>query len=173
MYHLEFPRPEDGNGRSGDSPFNVEIRIQVRPLRGKTVGMSEARVSIRPVWERGPRVGRVLEQTAPQIFESLRSFLQASPEQRIEERLPFSHPVRVFPLRDGHEIGEPIHGMCEDISRTGIRFHVKEPLPTEEIYLNWSRINRVAPFALLAQVVRVRQVEGGFDVGATFNGPLL
>src|SRR5262249_30139563 len=82
IFQLDLPVADGGR------PIAVEVRVQVQPLIAKTAGMTEARVSIRPVWERGRRVARALEGIAPQLFDSVRSFLQATPEKRAEQRWP-------------------------------------------------------------------------------------
>ncbi len=171
VYQLEIPVPDDAAAKNGGRSIAVEVRVEVQPLKGKTVGVSEARAIVRPVWERGPQVFRALERIAPRLFDSLRSFLQGNPEQRCEERWACSQPVRVFPFGDGSMVGAPLEGVCRDISRCGVRFRVTEPLDTKQVYLNWYKISRVAPFALLARVLRAQKVQGGslFEVGAIFN----
>ena len=173
VFQMELP-PAAGAFRRDERPVVVEVRVQVQPLQGKTTGMTEARISVRPVWERGPKVAHDLERLGPKIFDSIRSYLQVNPEQRYEQRYPFSHAVRIFPLRDGTDIGDPLEGISRDVSRCGVCFQTSAPPSTNQVYLNWNKIGRLAPFALLARVIRTQKIRGGeFENGAIFHGGLL
>ena len=174
VFQMELPEAQ-GRPPQGGRPIAVEVRVQVQPLKGKTVGMSEARVSIRPVWERGQHVARALEQPRPRACSTTYApTCRAAPSNAPTNGCPFSHPVRVFPLRDGTEVGEPLDGVSRDISRSGLCLQSNAPFVTDQLYLNWHKYSRLAPFAILARVVRARKLPGGvFEVGAVFHGALL
>jgi hypothetical protein len=116
-------------------------------------------------------MGRIVEEMAPQLFDSFRSFLQASPEQRREERRPYLHPVHVYPVFPDLDLGDLIEGTGKNLSSGGIGFRVSQVPPVEQFYLHFPSADWVRDFALLARLVRIRPAEGGgHEVAATFPG---
>jgi hypothetical protein len=146
--------------------------LQVRPPGGPAAGLSEAHVVIRPVKEPTPPAARALGTFGPRLLDSLRSFLQASPERRAEERWACPQPLRVYPVLPGGGLGRVLDGVCKDVSRSGVKFLLDRPPGAQQFYLQWYASPRVAPFALLAQLKRTRQIGGddGHEIGAAFLG---
>jgi hypothetical protein len=105
-------------------------------------------------------------------MESLRTFLYATHERRQQERWACPQPVRVYPVRLDRSLGPPIPGVCRNISLSGVQFLVGQPLEASQVYLHWHRSPCATPYALLAEVMRVRQIGGadGLEIGAAFVG---
>jgi serine/threonine protein kinase len=166
VFHLNLPAP----GPPGSPPVTLEVRLQVRPADGPATGMSESHVLIRPLKEPPPAAARALESFAPRLLDSLRSFLQASPERRAEERWACPQPLRVYPLLASGGLGAPLPGVCKNISRGGVKFLLERALDAEYVYLHWYDSMRAAPYALLARIRRSRPVGGGegHEIGASF-----
>ena len=147
----------------------LEIQAQVRPLQRPDVQLSVATVRIQPFGGSDDEITQRLWEKGPVLFESLRSFLQPDPEHRVQERFAFAHPVRVYPVLSGRQLGERIEGKCKDISRGGVGFLVPQPLPTDKIYIHLHTAPTLTGMALLARIVRTHPLEGGwYEIGACF-----
>ena len=115
------------------------------------------------------RVGRFLPELAPRLFDSMRRYLQAGPEQRSSDRWQCPQPMRVYPVQTNLELDEVLDGMSRNISLGGVSFRVPKAPRTELAYLHWHKSSTVSPFALLARIVRVQPMPGGgYEVGASF-----
>jgi serine/threonine protein kinase len=102
------------------------------------------------------------------LLESVRTYLQVNPEQRIQERLIWPHPLLVRALYDDDRLGEPIQGQGKDISLGGVGFYLPEELPTSRV-----QVELAAPGAALvrvaARVARVQRCgDSWFEVGTQF-----
>jgi serine/threonine protein kinase len=152
------PRPKIG--------CDLEVRLSCRPPRSKS-GLSEARLSMRVVPEMGRQSALVIEEMGPKLLESLRYFLQPCPERRSGERWPCPHPLHVYPVLPGIKLGKPLSGVSKNISLTGVNFLVPEGLTAPQVYLHWYRAEKLTPFVILAEVMRVQQIgDSGFEIGA-------
>jgi hypothetical protein len=120
----------------------------------------------------GPPPGLV--ETGALMFESLRAYLQPQPEGRGPVRFPFRHPLEVYPVFPGGELGEPLEATGQDLSAGGIGFRAPGRPPSDTVYVRPAPAARPCPFALLAQVVWAEALPGGgCAVGARFpdEGP--
>ena len=106
---------------------------------------------------------------APQLFESLRLYLQASPEQRVLDRWTFTAPLRVYPVLPDLELAPTLEGVCCDLSPGGVRFRLSERPPVDQLYLHLYNTPAALGFAVLAQVARVTEAEDGVEIGARFT----
>jgi hypothetical protein len=149
----------------------LEVQLKVIAYPGAVGGLGEARVLFRTVPDLGKEAVEVLDRMGPRLLESLRSYLHACHERRVDERWHAPHPLHIYPIVAGAKLGKALTAVSRNISRTGVSFLVREPLTASQVYLHWYRLPRLAPFVFLAQVARTRQVGGddGFEVGATFS----
>jgi hypothetical protein len=153
---------------------HLEVELLVRPPEGTQASLSEVQVRLRPVGGAGTGAAGALEGLAPQLFDSLRTWLMAGPEQRAWARWPCRQPLRVYPALPGPVPADAIEGVGHNISYGGVGFHLAQPPPSSQIYLHWHAFEQAAPYAVLARVVRVRGVaRGGYEVGAAFPGQRL
>jgi hypothetical protein len=165
LLHLDLT-PHLG-ARAATGPCSLEMRLQVRPPAVHGQVSSEARVILRPIPELARDAVEILERVGPVLLDSLRSYLQAGPERRSEERWPSKEPLLVYPVMAGPILGEPLAAESKDVSRSGVSFRLSQAPPSNQLYLHWHRPQQAARFAFLAQVTRLQPLTaGGFEVGA-------
>ncbi|HZY85045.1 MAG TPA: protein kinase [Gemmataceae bacterium] len=170
---LQSPRRFWERGAAPPPP-HLEVHLEVRPVPRPETRLSEAVVRVHPRGGQGDQASRILAGMGPQLFESLRSYLEASPEQRAEERWPCTHPLHVYPVLPDLGLAEVVQATGKNVSHGGINFRVAAPPPTDHVYLHWYDSPRVSAFAVLARVIRV--LPSGpdrYEVGALFpvDGP--
>jgi hypothetical protein len=107
---------------------------------------------------------------APQVFASMRQYLQASPDQRSVQRLACRQPLRVYPVLPDLELAELIEGECKDVSPGGICFRVPRVPPVDRLYLHLHESPALG-HAILARMMRWQEGAAGFEVAASFAGP--
>jgi hypothetical protein len=148
-------------------PVGLEIQVRLAaPPGGKR---SEVNVVIRPFGCGRKNAVRLLEEMGPRVLESLRGYLLAHPEQRSNERLLCSHPLRVCPVFGGIELADPIDCFAKDVSIDGIGFYLPKSIPTGQVYVNMPGVPELATVAGLAQVVRRKPCgDGWYEIGASF-----
>lgn len=114
-----------------------------------------------------------LEQLGSALLKSLRSYLLASPEQRIHERFPFAYPVGIAPLYVSGGKGDAVRAMGNDISLSGISFFLPDKPPMPEVCIDFKiylTSLEVATVSIPAQVQRVQAIaDGQFLVGTQFH----
>jgi serine/threonine protein kinase len=156
--------------RSRVQPPRLELLLHV-PSPGPEQRMSEARIRLRPVSGSPDQVGGILAEMGPQLFDSIRSYLQAAHEQRARDRWACTLPLHVYPVQPDLELGTVLDAVGRNISYGGVNFRAAQAPTTEKLYLHWLKSPRAAAFAVLAQVVRVQEVgPHAFDIAARFPG---
>jgi serine/threonine protein kinase len=174
VFRLDLQPPRRFWGPGAAPPPHLEVRLEAQPVPRPETRLSEVVVRVHPRGGEGDQASRLLAGLGPQLFESLRSYLQASPEQRAEERWPCTHPLHVHPVLPDLDLAEVLEATGKNISHGGINFRVSAPPPTDQVYLHWHDSPRVSAFAVLARIIRV--LPSGpdrFEVGALFpvDGP--
>jgi serine/threonine protein kinase len=111
----------------------------------------------------------LLHEVGPLVLDSLRSQLEAYPERRTQERVPWPHPVRArFHLPDG-EAGESIDGRGKDISLGGMGLYLPSAPAGSKIHLELRTPARSEPIVLSGHCVRVQRcADGWFETGVLF-----
>jgi hypothetical protein len=147
----------------------LEVYLCLAPPQGEPGGRTEVSVEIRPVRCTPERAAALLANDAPQLVQSLRTFLHVDPERRLLARVPFAHPVGVFPVRDGLDLGDPVVCLGKDISLKGISLYAPEEPASPRLYVQSLLTPELARVALLGKVVRVRPCpDGRCEVAAAF-----
>lgn len=168
VLHLDLRPSRRVWERSRAGPV-LEIEVHVAPIYGPDQRLSEARMRLRPYSGDAQLQDRYLTEMGPLLFDSLRSYLQATPEQRGRERWLATDPVRIYPVLPDLEFGEVLEGATRNLSYGGVGFRVPRPPASSKLYLHWYRSTGVAAFAVLAEVVRVSPTGSGVClVGARF-----
>jgi hypothetical protein len=168
LFHLDLQAPRRLWDRLCGRARRLAIELRLGPAEGGRKGLSEALTRVWSLSGNGPEMASALDQLAPQIFESLRSYLQAGPEQRARSRRPFCQPLRAYPVLPDLELGEPLEGVARNLSLSGISFRLASRPPAEKLYLHFPQEPRAAGHALLARVVRGHAGPEGVEVGAVF-----
>ncbi len=164
VYTLEVPRgPRRFWDRFAGRPAQLEVRLELPPPSAAGTRRAEATLRLRPV---GEQARAALEKVGVELLDSLRSYLQAGPEQRAQERWPCPQPLRVHPVAAG---GGPLEAAGRDVSFGGACFRLRRRPDFRLAYLHWHQAADVADFALLARVVRVNEDADGFEVGVAFG----
>jgi serine/threonine protein kinase len=179
QWHADLLRQEDGllifSVHTAPSFWHaligqpVGLEIQVRLAAPPGGRRSEVNVVIRPFGCGRKNAIQLLEEMGPRVLESLRSYLLAHPEQRSNERLLCSHPLRICPVVGGIELADPIDCFAKDVSIDGIGFYLPKSIPTPQVYVNTPGVPELAAVAGLAQVVRKKPCgDGWYEIGASF-----
>jgi Protein kinase domain/PilZ domain len=103
--------------------------------------VSEVRVRMEPVHCARKIVTAVMEEGAPKLLDSLRTFFQAKPERRSQARLPLDQALEVSPVWDDNMEGEAIPARAADISTQGMRFRLPCQPPSQLVNIRlpgWS-----------------------------------
>jgi serine/threonine protein kinase len=131
--------------------------------------VSEVRVLIQPM-ECGREAAVVLmEETAPVLLESLRTFFQAIPERRRQARLPFNQTVQVSSVGDDCTEGAAVVSQTKDISMRGIAIHMPCQPSSQQVNIRLPGDPSDQAACLPASVVRATPcADGGYEVGFRF-----
>jgi hypothetical protein len=147
----------------------LEVHLRLAPPREGPAGVTEVGVEIRPVRCPPAQTSALLAQEAPQLLQSLRSFLQVDPERRLLGRVPFPQAVAVFPVLDGHDLGDPLVCQGKDVSVKGIAFFTADRPASERLYVQSLLSPELAQVAVLGKVIRVqRGADGSCEVAVVF-----
>lgn len=148
--------------------MGLEIQVQVLPGGRAKAQHSEIAVVIRPFGCKRDEAVALLRDLGPKVLESLHAYLQDCRDQRGNERMLVTRPLRISPIFGGIDVAEPIECFTKDISATGIGFFLPTWLPTTQVYVNMPH-SELANMAGLAQIVRKQPVgDGWFEIGASF-----
>jgi serine/threonine protein kinase len=153
-----------------EAPTLVAFELEVQSAATSSKHFAEARMRIRPSSGNRELLGRYLQEMAPRLFDSMRRYLHAGPEQRSSDRWHCPQPLSVYPVRPDLEMEEVLDGISRNISLSGVSFRVPREPNTEFVYLHWYKSPAVSPYAVLARIVRAQpMVGGGYEVGAAFS----
>jgi hypothetical protein len=138
------------------------------PQTAATVA-SEVRVRIEPA-ECGQEAALVvMEETAPKVLDSLRTFFQAQPERRCQARLPLDQIMEVAPVLDGCGEGKAIQSQARDISMQGMKFYLPCQPPSQQLNIHLPGWPADHAASLPASVVRAIPCgDGGYEVSVRF-----
>jgi len=163
--------PPDFWQRLTGQRLGLEIEIQLVAGPRTSSRRTEVAVVIRPFGCNRAQATRLLEETGPAMLESIRDYLQACPEQRGQDRLTITQPIRVSPVLADMQLARPIDCVGKDVSTRGIGFFLPHPPSTTQVYINVPESPQVASVAGLAQIVRGQPCgDGWYEVGAFFAG---
>jgi len=119
-------------------------------------------------------LSEMMRDMAPRLFQSIRAHLQTNPDQRGEQRFPFTQLLRIYPVLPDLQLAGVQEARARNLSRGGLSLVAPSELPSKYVYLHFHETPSMADLALLGRVVRcLPQEEGRFEVGLTFvvDGP--
>jgi serine/threonine protein kinase len=150
----------------------AEIQLRLEPPVGENEVLTAVHVEFRPIRCDPDQACAFLTRAAPQLLDSLRTFLHVEPERRRSGRLAIAHRVGLFPVLE-ETIGEAV--VCEgrDISLGGIGVFAPRVPPGPFVYVQSPLTPHPSAVAVLARIVRsVQQSDGLCDIGVLFaQGP--
>src|SRR5581483_2855738 len=104
-------------------PAGLEVSIQLSEVNIEGLQRLEASLRIRPFGkERNAKAKQAQADLIPRLFQSLRSHLQSSTEQRIRQRWPFTVGLRVYPMLPSQEVAGILEGQTLNLSLSGVSF---------------------------------------------------
>jgi serine/threonine protein kinase len=167
VYTVEVPRGQRGFWDCfGGRADQLEVRLELPAPSAAGARRSEAVLRLRPV---NARARAALDKVGVELLDSLRSYLQAGPDQRAQERWPCPQPLRIYPVgRRGVERAA-LEAAGRDVSLGGASFRLARRPAFHLAYLHWHQSADVADFALLARVARVKEDGDGYEVGVAFG----
>lgn len=169
LLHLDFQPPQRPGEREKPPVHLIAMELEVQSAPGSVKYFAEARMRVFPAGGDRDRAAQHLLELAPRLFDSMRSYLQAIPEQRSSDRWPCPQPLHVYPVMPDLELDEILDGISRNISLGGISFRVAQAPRAEQAYLHWHRSPTLSSYAVLARIIRVQPMAGGgFEVGAVF-----
>ncbi|MGL4552282.1 MAG: protein kinase domain-containing protein [Gemmataceae bacterium] len=150
------------------TPKRMEVTVFVEPSTNPGTRVAEALVQLRYPGADTNQRDRVLAQMGPKVLDSMRQYLQATAEQRSDERMPVAVPVRAYPVLPDLELAEVIVGTTRNLSFGGASFRAATKPGVEWMYLHLYSSPQALGYALLARVVRCQEQDGGYELGVRF-----
>ena len=145
------------------------LKISIDIPESAASAVSEVRVLIQPVECGRETAVALMEETAPLLLESLRTFFQAQPERRGQARMPFDQTVQVSPVWDDRTVGNPVVARARDISMRGIGIHMPCQPSSQQVNIRLACDPSDNAACLPASVVRATPCgDGGYEVGFRF-----
>jgi hypothetical protein len=170
-FDLFVPVPRDVWQFCLGRQVGLHLELRLAQPQGVPTHLSEVGVVIKPAGCNRNQAVQVLATVGPVLLESLRSYLQAIPEMRTQERLAYYQRVRVSPVLANCQLGGLIECQAKDISLKGIGFFLPRQPPSPQFYVNTQLPDEATELALLARAVRVKPVGNGwYEIGALFGG---
>jgi serine/threonine protein kinase len=146
----------------------VEVSINVDPSSSAGTRLTEAVVQVRYRGQTREQTDRVLNHISPKVFDTIRTYFQASQEQRGRERFPLALPARVYPVLPDLELAETIEATTRNISFGGMSLLTRGRPCVEHLYLHLHSSPAALGYATLARMVRCQEAEGGWEIGVRF-----
>lgn len=148
--------------------LEVHIRME-RPHANSTV-LTDMAIDIFPLDKNPTRGGRLLEDMAPYVLESIRHHLQAHKERRSQERLPFDQHVQVCSVFPNLSRGEPVAAHSRDISLHGMGLILPNEPETAQVAIHIATADGVDPVNVPGRIVRATLLPNGqYEVGVNFS----
>ena len=149
-------------------PHGLEIHFYLRQRPTLPAPLVEVRIQIKPFGCSTLAADNLLRQRGPELLENLRGVLQAHPERRAQDRLPYQEVVTVWPLDESGVEQMPIRGQGKDLSRGGIGLYLPRKPSSEQLRLFLSQNGRTVPVPVPARVMRVETRGDRIEIGAMF-----
>jgi len=116
---------------------------------------------------------KLLQEMALPLLDSLRNHLLVKSKNRAQKRLPWPHPLRVYPFYPDGRKGQAILCHGKDITLSGIGFYVPCELNASEVLIDLAGSPK-GTLLVPATVVRAHKcLNGCYEVGALFRLPAL
>lgn len=168
VLHFIVPLPKTSFFQFSNPEGGIEVVIRLLPLGLADSRNREALIHFRAVGGNLPAAWALLEKQGPRLLPSLRTYLHPAPEQRTNQRWPFPYDLRLW-LETPEGGWSPVEAVGIDLSRSGVRFAVAEPLVAETLYLEFVDWYQMAGHALRAQVRRRIDADEGCHYGVAFG----
>jgi serine/threonine protein kinase len=149
-------------------PAGLEVHLGLAP--GDPVGPTEVILHLKPFGCSGGQGAPLLKGIGPLLIDGAATCLQAASERRVQERLPWPHPLRARVALPGGGLGEEVECCGKDLALTGIGFYAPPQLTGPRLWLALTTPFHDAPLTVPARVVRSRPgADGWCELGAAFS----
>jgi hypothetical protein len=148
--------------------LSLQVRIHLKAAPAPAPGPTEVSVAILATTDNaGEEAALVAKALSQLLLESIRGALQVTVKGRGQERLPWPHPLKLWPVHAGGRLGEPIECQGKDLSLNGIGFYMPGNPPPRVIRLQFPKTDQTPAMTVPARVVRVQPFSDGWhEVGA-------
>ena len=111
-------RIDEQPARAADKSAGWEIALRFHPHADSL--LADVRIEARPLGCGPVRAKQLLDEAGPALLDALRTALQAHPDRRRQDRVPFDQPVDSAHRRGGRGAGDRDPRPRRDLSRTGM-----------------------------------------------------
>jgi hypothetical protein len=146
----------------------LEVLLEAHYPTDDPYALTRIQITIRPLRDTSQEAAKLLDELGLEMLEDLRTYLGVLPERRRHERFPRDHAIRVFPVFDHGEFGEPIQGQMRDLGMGGVCLALPQRLPTELVCVPLASPRQPTPLAVHGRVVRRELAEGSHLTGVCF-----
>ncbi len=152
--------------RCFSKPVGLEIEVLMQPRRDDR---TEIAVVIRPFGCGRQQAIELLEGEGMRLLAELQKHLHNRPDQRRLPRFAVQKRIMLSPVLAGNDLAPPVEGMTKDVSAGGICIVLPHEISSKHLYVNLPEIQALAPYAGLAEVVRMSKMRNGwYEIGAQF-----
>ncbi len=153
----------------GQDQPGLEVSFHFAQPQSLAAQLTQVTINIRPIGCDAAEGARLLKDAGPFVLDSARSYLQATPERRGQERLKFTETMQIQPLFPGREPGSAIGCRGKDISVRGIGLVASGEPPSPQILVHIPDQQCAEPITMAAEILRVHcRADGLFEIGARF-----
>jgi serine/threonine protein kinase len=154
----------------GKEQAGLEVSIHFQQPQAIGSQLTQVTIQLRPVGCSEQEGKRLLDEAAPLLLDSIRSYLQVAPERRSQDRKAFCQTIRIYPVYPSRVDHAGLDCRSKDISLRGIGFLLGEEPPSLRVIISLPIAGSSEPIALPAEIVRVqRRADGQYEVGARFS----
>lgn len=148
----------------------LQIDVLLQPTRGPESKLTEVTIQMSYRGHREAEGRKAVQNSGPAFLYSLRTYLLATSEHRIQERFRFDYPLWVSPLAAG-QIGEPLGCQGRNISPHGIGFISPVKLPMQDVLIQ-VHTTELGKLSVPATIIRsAMTADGTYEIGARFKLP--
>lgn len=172
VYVYRIPRPVKSFWKSLRSQQQgLEITLHLARPHSRQAMLTDVTVQVRPYGiSEVDEAEEMLKEAGPRIVETLRTFLQATPDRRAQERFEYNVPLKAYALSARGERGPAVQCQGKDISLSGISVYTPTAITGTQLKVELVHPRQPEPVSVLAQLIRCDQhTQGGwFEIGARF-----
>jgi serine/threonine protein kinase len=161
-------RTDDPTLRTNDKSGSWETVLRFQSRTDSP--LTDVRIEARPVGCGSVRARQLLDETGPLLLDALRGALQAHPDRRRQDRVPFDQPLEVHVAAEGGAPETVIQTRAVNLSRTGIGLLLPVKPASRRVIVLLPSGGDAPPAPVPARLVRVQPRDDGYEAGALFLG---
>jgi hypothetical protein len=166
VYQIDLPRSLWQRFLIGAREF-LQVQVELFTQRGSDARLTEVLIQV-TYHGRHEKEGRdAVQRLGPALLYSIRTYLLATAEHRIQERFAFDYPLWITPVYQGH-VGDPLGCHGKDISLQGIGFLSPVKVPTQDVQIQ-VHTPELGRLMIPATILRTQLLpDGHYEIGARF-----